>query len=199
MILRVVIVLSVLVFLLTLGCAAKIKRNLLNEPYRSKEISTALTITGIQVVDARTGVDTGTLFIPKFTFKKVGDTMVPPLSAGHIKIIKDEIAYYASGGKTAVRAKATITKGVKEFSMGFFNAREYAGAGITIELLDTLNNTQFYSIAAEAGDEIKSTRADTAYLESLYRKELKTCIYKAFEGIKDYMDKRPKEESAPSK
>ena len=88
---HVVTVLSVLLFLLTLGCAAKIKQNFLNEPYRSKEISAALTIAGIEVVDARTTVDTATLIIPRFTFKKVGDTIVPPLSAEQVKIIKDEI------------------------------------------------------------------------------------------------------------
>jgi hypothetical protein len=192
---RVVAVLSVLVFLLTLGCAAKIKRNFLNEPYRSKEISAALTITGIEVVDGRTTVDTATLIIPRFTFKKVGDTIVPPLSAEQVKIIKDEIAHYASGGKTSVRVKATIKTGIKEYSMGFFYAREYAGADVTIELLDTLHNTLLFSTTGEAGNEVKSTRADTVFLESLYRKVLKTCVYKAFESIKEFMEKRTKEEN----
>jgi hypothetical protein len=188
-------ILSVLVFLLTLGCAAKIKQNFLKESYRSKEISAALTITGIEVVDARTTVDTGTLIIPRFTFKKVGDTIVPPLSAEQVKIIKDEIAHYASGGKTAVRIKATITRGIKEYSMGFFNSREYAGADVNIELLDTINNTQLFSTTGEAGYEVKSIRADTVFLESLYRKALKTCVYKAFESIKDYLENRLREEN----
>jgi uncharacterized protein YceK len=184
-----VTVLSVIVFMLTSGCAAKIKRNFLNEPYQVKKISAALTVTGIEVVDARKSTDTATLIIPGFTFKSVGDTIIPPLSAEQSKIIKIEIAQYASGGKTAVRIKATITKGIKEYSMGFFNSREYALADVNIELLDTLNNTQLFSTTGEAAYETKSTRADTVFLESLYRKALKTCVYKAFESIQDYLEK----------
>jgi len=184
-----VTVLSVLVFLLTVGCAAKIKRNFINEPYQAKKISVALTVTGIEVVDARGAADTATVIIPGFTFKRVGDTMIPPLTAEQSKIIKDEIARYASGGKTTVRIKATITKGIKEFSMGFFNSREYAEANVNIELLDTIQNTQLFSGAGEAAYEVKATKADTVFLESLYRKALKTCVYKAFESIQDYLEK----------
>jgi len=77
---RLVTFLSVLVFLFTMGCAGKIKQNFLNEPYRNKRVSVELAITGIEVADARAAVDTGTLIIPGFTFKKIGDTIVPPLS-----------------------------------------------------------------------------------------------------------------------
>ena len=192
---RLVTFLSVPVFLFTMGCAGKIKQNFLNEPYRNKRISVELTITGIEVADARAAVDTGTLIVPGFTFKKMGDTIVPPLSVIEEKAIKDEIAQYAQGGKTAVRIKATITRGIKEYSMGFFNSREYAGADVNIELLDTINNTQLFSTTGEAGYEVKSIRADTVFLESLYRKALKTCVYKAFESIKDYLENRLREEN----
>lgn len=187
--------LSVLVFLLTMGCAAKIKQNFLNEPYRNKKISVELTMTGIEVADARAAVDTRTLIVPGFTFKKVGDTIVPPLNAIDEKAIKDEIAQYAKGGKTAVRVKATIITGIKEYSMGFFNSREFAGAAVKIDLWDTIHNTQLYSGTGEAGYEVKSIRADSAFLGSLYCKALKTCVYKAFENIADYLENQPKEEN----
>jgi hypothetical protein len=192
---RLVTFLSVLVFLFTMGCAGKIKQNFLNEPYRNKRVSVELAITGIEVADARAAVDTGTLIIPGFTFKKIGDTIVPPLSVIEEKAIKDEIAQYAQGGKTAVRVKATIKTGIKEYSMGFFNSREFAGAAVNIDLLDTIHNTQLFSTTGEASYEVKSIRADTAFLESLYRKALKTCVYKAFENIEDYLENRLKEEN----
>ena len=180
-------VVSVLIAALIFGCAGRIKQNFLNEPYQAKKISAALTITAIDVVDGRKKVDTAAVHIPGFTFNKIGDTVNPPLTAAQSQIIKDEIARYASGGATKVRLKATVTKGIKEYSMGFFNSREYAGADINIELWDTVHGAQLFSTTGEADYEVKSTQADTAFLESLYRKALKTCVYKAFESIEDYL------------
>jgi hypothetical protein len=62
-------------------------------------------------------------------------------------------------------------------------------AGVNIALFYTINNTQLFSTTGEAAYETKSTRADTVFLESLYRKALKTCVYKAFESIQDYLEK----------
>lgn len=176
-------VLSCLALLFTMSCAARIKLNFLNDPYRSEGVSAPLTISDIEVTDARKHVDTITPIIPRFTLKKIGDTIVPSLTALQEKVIKDEIGQYAAGGTTSVRVKATVNECIKEYSMGFFNAREYASAKVTIELMDSKNDTRLFSTTGEANYEVKSTRADTAFLESLYLKALKTSIFKCFESV----------------
>jgi hypothetical protein len=184
--------------LLFLGCAAKMKRKVLDEPYQSKSISVGLTITDIEVADARTSVDVNPIVIPSFTFKTVGDTIVPPLTTAEERILKDEIAHYAKGGGTEVRVRATIKKGVKQYSKGILYAREYAQAAVEVELLDTGQASRFFSATGEADYEIKSTKADSVSLETLYVKALKTCVFKAFESVEEYLEKQVKEESPGS-
>jgi hypothetical protein len=182
--------LSLLAALILAGCAAKLKQNILNEPYRGKEISVPLAIRSIEVVDVRNHVDTGTFVTPGHGFKKNGDTISPPLTTEQEKIIKDEISRYAAGGTRTVSVKATIKKGAKEYTRKFFYAREFAQAAIAIELFDTSNDTRIFTATGEANYEVKSTRADTVYLEDLFRKALKTCIYKAFESVEEYFAKQ---------
>jgi hypothetical protein len=188
---KTVLVFSLCVSALFIDCAAKIKRNFLNEPYRAKTISVALSIAGIEVVDGRSSLDTETLWIPSFTFKKVGDTVIPPLTSAQEAVIKDEIAHYAKGSGPEVKVKATIKEGTKQYSMGFFNSRECAKAAMTVELLDSVHTPYLFSTTGEAYYEVKSTKADTLFLEKLYRKALKTCVYKAFESIQEFLEKQP--------
>jgi hypothetical protein len=182
--------LSLLAALLFAGCAAKLKQNILNEPYRSKEISVPLALRGIEVIDVRNYVDTRALVTPGHGFKKSGDTISPPLTAAQEKNIKDEISRYAAAGTRTVSVKATIKKGTKEYTRKFFYAREFAQAAIAVELFDTQNDTRFFTATGEANYEVKSTRADTVYLEDLYRKALKTCIYKSFESVEEFLAKQ---------
>jgi hypothetical protein len=182
--------LSLLAALLLAGCAATMKRNILNEPYRGREISVPLVIRGIEVLDVRSYADTRALAAPGHGFKKNGDTLSPPLTTEQEKIIKEEISRYATGGTKTVKVKATIKKGTKEYSRMFFYAREFAQAAITVELFDASDEARIFTATGEANYEVKSTRADTVYLEDLYRKALKTCIYKAFESVDEFLAKQ---------
>ncbi|MBN2037736.1 MAG: hypothetical protein JW768_13425 [Chitinispirillaceae bacterium] len=187
------VLLALLLFIIP-GCAAKIKQKFLDEPYAGKAINAALAITDIEVVDGRGTVDNEAVSIPSFTFKKVGDTIVPPLTMEQEKVIHDEIRKYATGEGTGALVRATINQGVKQYSMGFFNAREYAAATVTIELLQSETEPYLFKTSGESYYEVKSTRADTLFLETIYRKALQTCVYKAFESVASFLEKRGAEQ-----
>jgi hypothetical protein len=176
--------------LLLPSCAAKLKQKFLDEPYRSGALTVSLTVSNIEVADGRKSADTRSLKAPKFTFKQKGDTVVPPLTIEQEKVIHDEIRKYVKGDGLRVRIKATLKDGVKQYTIGFFNAREFAKTAVTIELMNDTSRTDFFSTTGEAYYEVKSTRADTVYLETLYRKALKTSVYKAFESIREFMEKQ---------
>jgi hypothetical protein len=185
----VILLLSFMVLLL-LSCAAQLKQKFLDEPYRSSALSVPITVTDIEVADGRKSADTRSLKAPKFTFKQKGDTVIPPLTIEQEKVIHDEIRQYVKGDGLRVRIKATLKEGVKQYTLGFFNAREFAKTSVTIELVNDTARTDFFSTTGEAYYEVKSTGADTVYLETLYRKALKTSVYKAFESIREFMEKQ---------
>jgi hypothetical protein len=175
--------------LLLLSCAAQLKQKCLDEPYRSGALSVPITVTDIEVADGRNSVDTRSIKSPTFTFKQKGDTVIPPLTIEQEKVIHDEIRLYVKGDGPRVRIKATLKDGVKQYTLGFFNAREFAKTSVTIEIMNDTARTGFFSTTGEAYYEVKSTGADTVYLETLYRKALKTSVYKAFESVGEFMEK----------
>lgn len=185
----VILLLSFMVLVL-LSCAAQLKQKFLDEPYRNSALSVPITVTDIEVADGRKSADTRNLKAPKFTFKQKGDTVIPPLTIEQEKVIHDEIRQYVKGDGLRVRIKATLKEGVKQYTLGFFNAREFAKTSVTIELVNDTARTDFFSTTGEAYYEVKSTGADTVYLETLYRKALKTSVYKAFESIREFMEKQ---------
>jgi hypothetical protein len=135
-------------------------------------------------------VETRSIKAPKFTFKLKGDTITPPLTIEQEKVIHDEIRQYVKGEGKRVRIKATLKEGIKQYTLGFFNARECAKTAVTIEIrLDTAR-AGFFSTTGEADYEVKSMTADTVFLETLYRKALKTSVSKAFESVREFMEKQ---------
>jgi hypothetical protein len=187
---RYIILLLSSMVLLLLSCAAQLKQKFLDEPYRSSALSVPLIVSDIEVADGRKSADTRTLKAPKFTFKQKGDTVIPPLTIEQEKVIHDEIRLYAKGEGPRMHIKATLKDGVKQYTLGFFNAREFAKTAVTIELMNDTARTSFFTTTGEAYYEVKSTGADTVYLETLYRKALKTSVYKAFESIGEFMEKQ---------
>jgi hypothetical protein len=176
--------------ILLLSCAAQLKQKILDEPYRSSALSVPITVSDIVVVDGRNSVDTRSIKAPKFTFKQKGDTITPHLTIEQEKVIHDEIRHSVKGDGLRVRIKATLKDGIKQYTLGFFNAREFAKTAITFEIMNDTARTGFFSTTGEANYEVKSTGADTVYLETLYRKALKTSVYKAFESIGEFMEKQ---------
>jgi hypothetical protein len=176
-----------------LSCTAQLKQKFLDEPYRSSELSVPLVVTDIEVADGRVSVTARDLKAPKFTFKQKGDTIAPPLNSEHEKVIRDEIRQYVKGDGRQAKVKATLKEGWKQYTLGFFNAREFAKTAVCIELLNDTTQPYLFSTTGEAYYEVKSPIADTAYLETLYRKALKTSVYKAFESIRDYLAKQKAE------
>ena len=164
-----------------------LKQKALDEPYRTGELSLPLAVADIEVADGRASVDTRAIKAPRFTFKQMGDTITPPLTIEQEKVIHDEIRQYVNGRGRQVRVKATLKEGVKQYTLGFFNAREYAKTVLTIELLNDTVKPYLFSTTGEASYEVRSAKADTADQETLYRKALKTSVYKAFESIRDFL------------
>ncbi|MBN1128544.1 MAG: hypothetical protein JXA71_06135 [Chitinispirillaceae bacterium] len=176
--------------LLCFSCASRLKQKFIDEPYRSGSLSVPLMVTDIEVADERKSVAIQNLAAPTATLKKKGDTIMEPLTIEQEKAIHDEIRQCIKGEGVRVRIRATLKDGVKQYSSGFFNAREYARTAVTIELLDEVTQPYFFSTTGEAHYEVKSTKADTAFLETLYRKALKTSVYKAFESIEEFLRKQ---------
>ena len=174
------------------GCAASIAQKIIDEPYQHKNISVSLNITKIEVGDARTTVDTAALTIPSFAFKTERDTVVPPLTVMEKNEITGEIGRYAKGGDTKVTVRATVKEGIKQYAKGIMSGREYVRAVVAITLLDSIHQPDLFSTSGEAEYEITSTGADVSSLENLYVKALKTCVYKAFESIDEFLEKRQK-------
>jgi hypothetical protein len=61
---------------------------------------------------------------------------------------------------------------------------------VTVELLDGVTQPWFYKTTGEADYEVKSISPDSTFLETLYRKALKTSLYKAFESVNEFLEKR---------
>jgi hypothetical protein len=182
------------ILFLHFSCFAQFKQRFLDEPYRASKLSVPLAVTEIEIADSRASVAVRSIKAPKFTFRQKGDTIIPPLTIEQEKVVRDEIRQSVTGGGPQVRIKATLKEGIKVYTLGFFHAREYATAAVTIELrLDTARATLF-STTGEANYEVKSMTADSVYLETLYRKALKTAVYKAFESVGEFMRKRANEE-----
>jgi hypothetical protein len=193
--LRLGILLLFSVLVLLPSCAAKIKQKFLDEPYRTGTLSVPLMVTDIEVTDGRNSVNTRGIKAPKFTFKQKGDTIVPRLTIEHEKVIHDEIRQSVNGGGPGVRIKATLKEGVQQYTLGFFNAREYAKAAVTIDLFNGAVEPYFFSTTGEVYYEVKSTMADTVFQEMLYRKALKTAVHKAFESVAGFLEKREKQDA----
>jgi predicted transcriptional regulator len=175
------------------SCASQLKQKFLDEPYRSGELSVPLVVKDIEVADGRMSVTARDLKAPKFTFKQKGDTIAPPLCSEHEKVIRDEIRQYVKGDGRQAKVRATLKEGLKQYTLGFFNAREYAKTAVCIELFNDTTQPYLFSTTGEAYYEVKSPFTDTVYLETLYRKALKTSVYKAFESIRDYLAKQKAE------
>jgi hypothetical protein len=184
------ILLLVSVCMLFPSCAAKMKQKLVDEPYQSKTLSVPLAVSAIEVVDGRAPADTNRVRPPRFSIKIKGDTVIPPLTPEQKKVISDEIRRYVVGEGVGVRVKATVSDGVKQYNKGFFYAREYTRAVVTVELLDGVTQPWFYKTTGEADYEVKSISPDSTFLETLYRKALKTSLYKAFESVNEFLEKR---------
>ena len=152
-------------------------------------MSVPLAVSEITVADGRKAAGLKQIAFPRFAFKKRGDTAAPPLTMRQEQIVREEALRYVSGAGRRVRITATLKDGVKQWEQGFLHSREFARTTVALELYDGTDTPCFFSTTGESNYEVKAVFADTAFLEALYQKALKTSVNKAFESIRDFLAK----------
>lgn len=171
------------------GCAIMNMRNfkddfLNKEDYRPEDVRAGIRINSISFQDKREEISDRDIRIPgPFALPVKKDTVYPALTEVYKQFIKDEIFKYASGKGEKYDLTVIVKKGEKNFKLGWTGATEEVKFTLDIEFTGRSYQILGGGYATYKVNSIESTRE---YLEQLYRKAIKDCIYKSFEAFKDY-------------
>ena len=99
-------------------------------------------------------------------------------------LIKSQISSYFSNDDDEVKINCYILSEFQEFSAHAFYEREYVQFETKVELLDVDDNVVKYCTST-AFFETKSLDASHDFMDKIYKKAIRTSIYKCFEQLNE--------------
>lgn len=168
--------------LLQVGCTSKYSY-LQDDPLNIKLYLDA-KINNFSIRDKRKETTTRILKIPFIGLPGRSDQIQPLLSPDHLNIIRSEFDSYFIGSEKTYNIDVRITEGVQKYEAAFFSEKEYVKFALEVDLIEAASNTIAFNGYGEAYYEVKSMDASNEFINKLYEKAIKTCIYEFCKKIK---------------
>lgn len=178
--LQIISILIVLVFLSS--CASKY--SILSRNYETNQVLISGRISDINIIDKRSNITDEKIKLPVISFPGQFDKVSPVLTDEHKQLIRSQIKSYFSNNEEELKINCYILIGFQEFSAHAFHEREYVQFDTKIELLDVNDNVLKYCTST-AFFEAKSMDASYDYIDKIYKKAIRTSIYKCFEKLNE--------------
>jgi hypothetical protein len=173
-----------LLFIFPLFCGCSSKYAYLNDDPLTGTVSINGKVKDLMILDLRKDVTDRKLKIPFIGFPGKTDEIRPFLNVEQIGLIRNEFGSYFKGSSANYKLIIRVTEGLQRYSASFFSEKEYVKFSMEIDLLVAENDVKVYTAFGESFYEVKSLDASNEYIEKLYRKAIKTCVYEICKRIK---------------
>ncbi|WP_209329129.1 hypothetical protein [Lunatimonas salinarum] len=158
------------------------KYSILNQNYETNKVSLSGNVSGLNIIDKRSNITDEKIKIPVISFPGQFDKVSPILSEEHNQLIKNQIRSYFTNSEEEIKVNCYILIGYQEFSAHTFHEREYVQFDTKIELLNEKDNVIRFC-SSTAFFEVKSSDASNDYIDEIYKKAIRTSVYKCFEKL----------------
>lgn len=176
--------LTSILILLILSSSCTSKYSILSHNYETNQVLLSGKISDIEIIDKRPNTTIEKIKLPTTSFPGQFDKISPVLTDEHKQLIKSQISSYFSNDDDEVKINCYILSGFQEFSAHAFYEREYVQFETKIELLDAADNVLKYCTST-AFFETKSLDASHDFMDKIYKKAIRTSIYKCFEQLNE--------------